>query len=66
LPICISQRPRRKNPLEIDDDLYKWRHLVENFLRKLKELKRLPMRSDKTGTSVAAMISACAAIINSR
>jgi transposase len=64
--ICISQRPQRKIPLEIDGDMYKWRHLIENFFCKLKEFKRIAMRSDKTDTSFAAMISACAAIINSR
>jgi transposase len=64
--ICISQRPQRKTPLEIDSDMYKWRHLIENFFCKLKEFKRIAMRSDKTDTSFAAMISACAALINSR
>jgi hypothetical protein len=29
--ICISQRPQRKEPLEIDEEMYKWRHPVENF-----------------------------------
>ena len=29
-PICISQRPQRKEPLSIDEGTYKWRHLVEN------------------------------------
>jgi len=64
--ICISQRPQRKKSLEIDEHMYRWRHLVENFFCKLKEFKRIAMRSDRTDTSFAAMISACAAIINSR
>ena len=29
--ICISQRPQRLVPLEIDMELYKSRHLIENF-----------------------------------
>jgi transposase len=64
--IVISQRPNRKQPLAIDEELYKWRHLVENFLCKLKEFKRIAMRADKTDTSFAAMISLCAAVIQSR
>ena len=64
--IVISQHPRRSKPLEIDLDIYKWRHLIENFFRKLKEFKRIAMRSDKTDTSFAAMIYATAAVINSR
>ncbi len=64
--IVISQHPNRKAPLAIDRDLYKWRHLIENFFCKLKEFKRIAMRADKTDTSFAAMINICAAVINSR
>lgn len=64
--IVISQHPRRTKPLGIDPEIYKWRHLIENFFCKLKELKRIAMRSDKTDRSFAAMIYAGAAVINSR
>ena len=64
--IVISQRPQRRAPLEIDDEMYKWRHLIENCFQKLKEFKRIAMRSDKTDTSYSAMINLCARIINSR
>jgi transposase len=63
--ICISQHPRRCSPLKIDPDVYKCRHLIENFFCKLKELKRIAMRADKTDTSFKAMIYAVAALINS-
>jgi transposase len=64
--IVISQHPRRALPLPLDADLYKWRHLVENFFCKLKEFKRIAMRSDKTDQSFNAMIYLVAAVINSR
>ncbi len=64
--IVISQHPRRANPVSIDAEMYKWRHLIENFFCKLKEFKRITLRSDKTDQSFAAMIYACAALINSR
>ena len=64
--IVISQHPRRAKPLVIDADIYKWRHLIENLFCKIKEFKRIAMRSDKTDTSFTAMIHACAALINSR
>ena len=64
--IVISQHPRRSAPLQIDAEIYKWRHLIENFFCKLKEFKRIAMRSDKTDTSFTAMIYAVAAVINSR
>ncbi len=64
--IVISQHPRRAKPLDIDMEVYKWRHLIENFFGKLKEFKRIAMRSDKTDQSFAAMITVASAVINSR
>jgi len=37
-------------------EVYKWRHLIENFFQKLKEFKRIAMRAYKTDTSFEAMI----------
>ncbi len=64
--IVISQHSRRIQPLDIDAEIYKWRHLIENFFGKLKEFKRIALRSDKTDESFVAMIYVCSAIINSR
>ncbi len=64
--IVISQRPHRKVPLDIDLEMYKWRHLVENVFCKLKEFKRIAMRADKTDQSFTTMIYLAAAVINSR
>ena len=64
--VVIAQHPRRAAPLDIDREMYKWRHLIENFFCKLKEFKRVAMRSDKTDQSFAAMIHLAAAVINSR
>ena len=64
--IVISQHPRRALPMRLDAELYKWRHLIENFFCKLKEFKRIAMRADKTDQSFAAIIHLAAAVINSR
>ncbi len=64
--VVISQHPRRAQPLKIDAEMYKWRHLIENFFGKLKEFKRIAMRVCKTDQSFAAMIHLVGAIINSR
>jgi len=64
--ICVSQHSRRTTPLKIDLEVYKWRHLIENFFGKLKEFKRIAMRSDKTDQSFSAMIYTASAIINAR
>ena len=42
-------------PLPLDAELYKWRHLIENFFCKLKEFKRIAMRADKTDQSFTAI-----------
>lgn len=64
--IVISQHPRRAKPLPLDAEMYKWRHLIENFFCKLKEFKRIAMRADKTDQSFNAIIHLAAAVINSR
>ena len=64
--VVISQHPRRASPLPLDAEMYQWRHLIENFFCKLKEFKRIAMRSDKTDQSFSAMIHLAAAVINSR
>lgn len=64
--IVIAQHPRRTRALKIDAEMYKWRHLIENFFCKLKEFKRIAMRADKTDQSFAAVIHLTAAVINSR
>jgi transposase len=48
---AIPARKRRLNPASHDAEMYKWRHLVENFFQKLKEFKRIAMRACKTDTS---------------
>ena len=64
--VVISQHPRTAAPRQIDGEVCKWRHLIENFFRKLKECKRIAMRSDKTDLSFSAMILITAAVIHSR
>lgn len=62
----IPPKSNRKTPREFDKNMYKWRHLIENYFCKLKEFKRIAMRSCKTDTSFEAMIYLCASVINSR
>ena len=64
--VVIAQHPRRAQPIKIDAEMYKWRHLIENFFCKLKEFKRIAMRADKTDQSFLAFIQLAAAVIHSR
>jgi transposase len=62
-PIQRKTQPARRSH---DKELYKARHLVENFFGKLKELKRIALRAGKINQSFEAMISLAAALLNSR
>jgi transposase len=62
----IPARKGRNHPAAHDAEKYKWRHLVENYFQKLKEFKRIAMRSDKTDDSFSSMIYLAAATINAR
>src|SRR3546814_14746552 len=64
--IVISQHPRRAKPLPLDAEMYKWRHLMENFFCKLKEFKRIAMRADKTDQTFKAIVHNADAAKHSR
>jgi transposase len=64
--LVIAQHPRRISSPQIDADLYKWRHLIENFFGKLKDFKPIAMRADKTDCSFKAATYLAAAVIHSR
>jgi transposase len=61
-----AARACQRGRFTIDAEIYKERHLVENFFCKLKEFKRIALRTDKTDQSFAAMIYLTSAVINSR
>ena len=54
----IPPKANRVAAIEYDSEMYKWRHLVENFFCNLKHFRRIAMRFEKTDVSYAAMIYA--------
>ena len=64
--IVIPPKSNRHHKRDYDEDVYKDRHLIENFFGKLKDFKRIALRACKTDTSFAAMIYAAATIISSQ
>ena len=62
----IPPKANRKARIGLDRDLYRWRHLIENTFAKLKEVRAVAARYDKSDTSYAAAIHLAAAIIASR
>ena len=62
----IPPKANRKNQRDYDVDVYKWRHLVENYFAKIKEIRGIATRYDKTDCSYAACWTLVAALIASR
>ncbi|HEV2301601.1 MAG TPA: transposase, partial [Stellaceae bacterium] len=59
----IPPRPNRVNPRPFDRELYKARHLIENFFCKLKQFRAIATRYDKTARNFLAAVHLAAAII---
>lgn len=59
----IPPRSTRKTPRQFDKQLYKARHLIENFYCKLKQFRAIATRYDKTARNFLAAIHLAAAII---
>jgi transposase len=52
----IPPKSNRKNPRQYDKDLYKARHLIENFFLKLKQFRAIATRYDKTARNFLGAI----------
>ena len=59
----IPPRANRKNPRPYDRELYKARHLIENFFAKLKQYRAIATRYDKRAVHFLGAIHLAAAII---
>ena len=62
----IPPKANRKIQRDYDAEVYKWRHLVENYFAKIKEFRGIATRYDKTDCSYAACWNLVAALIASR
>jgi transposase len=59
----IPPKSNRKVQREYDTELYKARHLIENFFAKLKQYRAIATRYDKTDENFLAGIYAAATVI---
>ena len=59
----IPSKSNRKIPRAYDKEMYKARHLIENFFCKLKQFRAIATRYDKTARNFLAAIHLVAAII---
>ena len=59
----IPAKRNRKVHIPHDVEIYKWRHLVENYFSKIKEFRGINTRYDKTDTSYEASWNLAATVI---
>ena len=59
----IPPKANRKQPTACDLDMYKWRHLVENFFAKLKQFRRVATRYEKTARTHLAVVTLAATVL---
>jgi len=59
----IPSKSNRKIPRALDKEMYKARHLIENFFCKLKQFRAIATRYDKTARNFLAAIHLVAATI---
>jgi len=59
----IPTNPTRAHQFPLDRDLYKERHLVECFINKIKQFRRIATRYDKTAAAFLAMVTIAAIMI---
>ena len=59
----IPPKADRVQPIPCDFDIYRWRHLIENFFCTLKAFRRITTRYEKTDASFSAMIYLVASAI---
>jgi transposase len=59
----IPPVPNRRTVRKFDRELYKERHLIENFFCKLKQFRAIATRYDKTARNFLAAVHLAAAII---
>ena len=59
----IPSQARRKEPPPYDKELYKARHLIENFFAKLKQYRAIATRYDKTARNFLAAVYLAAVVV---
>jgi|GEM_PF-2056520 transposase len=63
---AIPPKTNRKIQRNYDAEVYKWRHLVENYFAMIKEFRGIATRYEKTDCSFTACWNLVAALIASR
>ena len=59
----IPSKSSRNEPIDYDKELYKTRHLIENFFAKLKQYRAIATRYDKTARNFLSAVHPAAAVV---
>jgi len=59
----IPSKADRAAHIPHDAEMYKWRHLIENFFCQLKAFRRIATRYEKTDACFAGLVSLVAAFL---
>jgi transposase len=59
----IPSKANRQTPREFDTEIYKERHLIENFFAKIKQFRAIATRYEKTKRNFLAAIYLVAVLI---
>lgn len=63
ITVVIPPKSNRKTPRFYDQELYKARHLIENFFAKLKQFRAIATRYDKCASHFLAAIYLASSVI---
>jgi transposase len=61
--VAVRSKSNRTTPREYDKELYKARHLIENFFAKLKQYRGIATRYDKRAVNFLGAIYLTAAVV---
>ena len=61
--VVIPSRVTNRQPREYDRELYKARHLIENFFARLKQYRAIATRYDKTARNFLGAIHLAASMV---
>jgi len=63
IKVCIPPTKNRKQPIDYDKALYKWRHKIENMFGRLKDWRRIAMRYDRCAHTFFSAICLAAIVL---
>ena len=61
--VVIPPRTNRSSPRDYDRELYRARHLIENFFARIKQFRAIATRYEKTARNFLAALQLVASVV---